>query len=442
MIGTNILRASLLVALCSVSFASWSADALPSPGAELYAKMCAACHDHPKDRIPAREAIAKKTPEEIVVALTRGSMRVQSGGLNLNEQNALAEYLTGRAPSDAVLATPETNLCAAKQPLQPPSDVKGQWNGWGRDLDNSRYQPNPGLTAADLPKLKLKWAFGYRGSSVYGQPTVVGGRVYVTSVTGRVYALDAKTGCVYWTYDAKAPVRTAASIATVTGAGAVERQLIFFGDDTAFVYALDAADGKLIWSKRLDNHVVARISGAPVFYNQRLYVPVSSLEELAAMVPGYECCKFRGSVAALAAKDGSVIWQTYTIDKLAQPSRKSKTGVQLYGPAGAAVWSAPTIDPKRNRLYVGVGNSYTDETAPRANSITAFDLDSGKIVWSNQLAARDNYIVGCDTPPAGVCELGKACPNGPPYCPAPVGPISISVRRQFCARWLPVTNCC
>jgi polyvinyl alcohol dehydrogenase (cytochrome) len=419
----DVLRGLALVSLCLAVPVALAADPPPPPGAALYTQLCAACHDHPKDRIPARETLAKRTPEEVVMALTTGSMRVQAGGLNHNEQAALATFITGRAPSDTAATPAEKNVCKSNPPLSLPAGTASEWNGWGRDLDNSRFQPQPGLTAADLPKLKLKWAFGYHGSSIYGQPTVVGGRVYVTSVSGRIYSLDAATGCTYWTYDARGPSRTAISVAAVSGAsGAAARQLVFFGDDSANVYALDAASGKLVWRKRLDPHPSARISGAPVFHNQRLYVPVSSLEELAAVTPGYECCKFRGSVAALQASDGKALWQTYTIDKPASPSRKAKDGTQLYGPAGVAVWSAPTLDPKRNRLYVGTGNSYTDETAPRANSILAFDMDTGRVVWANQIRGKDNYIVGCEVAPAGPCEEGRACPAGPANCPSPVGP--------------------
>jgi polyvinyl alcohol dehydrogenase (cytochrome) len=422
---SGVLAMPLFMAMAG-STVSRGAETPPPPGAELYAQLCASCHDHPKDRIPSRETLAKRTPEEVVMALTSGSMRVQAGGLNLNQQNALATFITGRAPSEASARAPEKNLCkpGVAAAAAAASRNQEQWNGWGRDLENSRFQPKPGLTAADLPRLKLQWAFGYRGSSIYGQPTVVEGKVYVTSVTGRVYALDAATGCTHWTYDAKGPSRTAVTVSHVTGApgAGASQQVVFVGDDTATVYALKASDGSVVWQQRLDEHAAARISGAPVFHDQRLYVPVSSLEELSAVTPGYECCTFRGSVAALEAGTGRVLWQTYTIDKVAQPTRKARDGTQLRGPAGVAVWSAPTIDPARNQLYVGTGNSYTDETAPRANAILAMNLATGRIVWENQVAAADNYIVGCDIAPSGPCEVGKACPAGPPNCPNPVGP--------------------
>ena len=405
-----VSRALVVAALLMGSGAAWSADeADTSPGGKLYAQHCASCHDHPKDRIPAREIIAKRTPEEVVQALTAGLMRTQAGGLTMNERDAVATFVTGRAPGPAIAAAPEKNLC---QGSNAPTLAGPQWNGWGRDLDNSRFQPQPGLSAADLPRLKVKWAFGYRGSSIYGQPTVVGGRVYVSSASGRVYSLDARTGCTHWTYDAPASARPAMSVAALPGA-APAKLAVFFGDDSAHVYALDAANGTLLWKKKLDEHPSARISGAPVFHAGRLYVPVSSLEELPANTPNYECCKFRGSVAALDASSGRLLWQTYTIDQPARPYRKTKGGTQLYGPAGGAVWSAPTIDPKRNVLYIGTGNSYTDVPAPRIDSILSLDLDTGRIAWQNQLTASDNWIIGC---PATTADPGN--------CPANVGPDS------------------
>ncbi len=398
-----------LLLLSPLSVAADNDQPPPIDGAKLYGEFCGACHDHPKDRIPAREVIAKRSPDEVMQALTGGSMRVQSSGLNNNERLAVATFLTGKPPTGKLAPTPEKNLCARATPATLGSG--SQWNGWGRDLDNSRYQPEPGLVASDVPRLKLKWAYGYRSTLIYGQPTVVGGRVYVTSASGRVYSLDAKSGCTHWTFDAQAPSRTAITVAQIPGTPS-SRLAVVFGDDSATLYALDATTGKLFWKRRLDEHPDARISGAPVYHGQRLYVPVSSLEELSAAVPRYECCKFRGSVAALDAGDGKVIWQTYTIDEKAKPYRKAKDGTQLYGPAGAAVWSAPTLDPKRNLLYIGTGNSYTDRPAPRTDSILALDMASGAIRWVNQLLANDNYIVGCDT----------ASTAGQGNCPETLGP--------------------
>ena len=114
------------------------------------------------------------------------------------------------------------------------------WNGWGNDLANTRYQPKPGLAAADVPKLKLKWAFAFEGDTVRSaQPVVVGNRVFTGSASGAVYSLDAETGCSYWKYSAGAMVRNAISIGQAGG-----KTIAYFGDIRANVHALDVADGR------------------------------------------------------------------------------------------------------------------------------------------------------------------------------------------------------
>lgn len=391
---------------------AWGAgsDGPPSaPGSKLYDQFCGSCHDHPQDRIPGRDVIGRRSPEEVMQALTNGPMRTQAAGLNMNDRVAVATFVTGQAPTGRMAVGPEGNACQAHGGAA--IRAASSWNGWGGDLENSRYQPAPGLSAADVPHLKVKWAFGYRATYIYGQPTVVDGRVYVTSSSGRVYALDAKSGCTYWTFDAAAAVRTAVSIIRIQDPSGV-RLTAVFGDDSATVYALDADSGRPVWTQKLDQHPDARITGAPVFYNQRLYVPVSSLEELSAPSLHYECCKFRGSVAALEVHQGKLIWQTYIVDQKPKPYRKTQNGTQLYGPAGGSVWSAPTLDPKRSLLYVGTGNSYTDIPAPRTDSILALEMRTGAVRWVNQLRPKDNYIVGCDAPDTA----GKG------NCPLTLGP--------------------
>lgn len=130
--GAVLLRGLAVLSLLWASRASLAAEPPPPPGAALYAQNCAACHDHPKDRIPPKETLARRTPEEVVMALTSGSMRVQAGGLNHNDQVALATYLTGRAPADNPVAPPEKNLCANGARFEPPASPVGQWNGWGK----------------------------------------------------------------------------------------------------------------------------------------------------------------------------------------------------------------------------------------------------------------------------------------------------------------------
>src|SRR5580704_6281184 len=184
-----------------------------------------------------------------------------------------------------------------------PKAGSSSWNGWSTDNQNTRFQSAKaaGLTAEQVPQLQLKWAFGFPDTvTAYGQPTVVGGRVFTGSNDGTVYALDARSGCLYWTYQAKAMVRNA----VVVGPGA----RAYFGDLESNVYAVDANTGTLIWQKKVDRQPYTRITGTMKLYDGRLYVPIASQEENAGAVPSYSCCTFRGNLVVVNTSDGSVVW--------------------------------------------------------------------------------------------------------------------------------------
>ena len=279
---------------------------------------------------------------------------------------------------------------------------------------NTRFQPAPaaGLSPERVTGLKLKWAFGFPGvTAVHSQPTVAGGRVFVGVDTGYVYALDAASGCVYWSFQAPAGVRGAVSIAPVKGPrGALYGA--FFGDLKTNVYGVNAATGALLWKVQVDDHPIARITGAPVVQGDRLYVPVSSREESVASSLNYPCCTFRGSVVALDTATGRRIWKTHTIAQAPKRTKKNSQGTQLWAPAGAAIWSPPTIDLKRRALYVGTGNGYTEPAPETTDAILALDMGSGKILWVMQDTEDDAWLARCS--PSGPSEN---CPQsaGPDY---------------------------
>jgi len=375
-------------------------------GLIAYETRCAPCHDNPQERVPTRVQLEARTPEEVIAALTTGVMRPNAEGLTPDQIVAVAQYVTAKDLGTGSAASPEQNLCG-KNAFVPGADGTG-WNGWGRDSDNSRFQPKPGLAAADVPKLELAWAYAYRGTRTYGQPTIVGNRLFATSATGRVYALDPRTGCTHWTFDAPAGVRTAISVAKIASGGK-QRYAAFFGDERAVIYAVDAADGALIWKTKVDTHPSARSTGAPAFHAGRLYVPLASVEEGVGKSITYPCCTFRGSIVALDARTGERVWKSYTIEEAPKPYRTNAAGLQLFGPAGGAIWSAPTVDAQRGVLYVGVGNSYTGVSSRSTNSIIAMDLATGAKRWVTQTVADDNFLVMCE-------------PSAPNNCPAPVGP--------------------
>ena len=287
-----------------------------------------------------------------------------------------------------------TNCANGSDGFPQPLDGPG-WNGWGADIKNSRFQPAAmaGLTPDQVPRLQLKWAFGFPGASAANaQPTVVGGLLFVGGGDRKVYALDARSGCTRWTFATEAVVRAAISVGPISGS---DQYAAFFGDVRGNAYAVNATSGAPIWKTKVEDHPAARILGAPTLYAGVLYVPVSSFEEATGSQPTYQCCTFRGSVVALDSATGSRKWKAYTIPETPSPTIRNAVGTQLYGPSGAAVWSAPTIDVQRHAVYVATGNSYSNPAAETSDAIVAFDLMTGQMLWHRQATAKDSYVVAC-----------------------------------------------
>lgn len=386
---------SLLMILAAVS---WTADARGKQpqkldGAALYQKRCAVCHGA-GTRAPAVDELRQLSRNSILQALETGMMKAEGAGLTPQERMAIARFLSSTKVEPTTL---HAGFCSLRRK---PSLNDPGWAGWGVDSSNSRYEPAKvaGLSAGNVARLKLKWAFGFPGASAsYGQPTVFGGRVYEGSEDGTVYSLDAKTGCVYWAFKATGTVKTAA----VAGFGG---RVVFFGDVNGDVYAVNTANGKPLWRAHPEAHPVSRITGSPVFSHGRLYVPISSGEEGAAIDPKYRCCTFRGSVVALNGKTGAKIWQTYTIpDTPRATGRRNSAGTPMWGPSGGAVWSSPTLDPAHHMIYVATGNSYSDPPDPHTDAILALDMNNGKMLWSRQLMPNDVWNIACVAPDKSNC---------------------------------------
>ena len=303
--------------------------------------------------------------------------------------------LAAHAQQQAPPASTDISKCA-HNPDGFPQRLDGpRWNGWGVDINNSRFQPATmaGLTPKQVPRLQLKWAFGFPdASAANAQPTIVGGLLFVGGGDRKVYALDAKSGCIRWTFATEAVVRTAISVGPIAG---TDQFAAFFGDVGASAYAVNATTGALMWKTKVEDHPAARIVGAPTLYSGVLYVPVSSFEEATGSEPTYPCCTFRGSVVALDSATGRQIWKAYTIAEAPRPTNRNAVGTQLYGPAGAAVWSAPTIDVQRHAVYVATGNSYSNPPAETSDAILAFDLATGRMLWHRQATAKDSVNVAC-----------------------------------------------
>jgi polyvinyl alcohol dehydrogenase (cytochrome) len=304
--------------------------------------------------------------------------------------------------SRCLTALVATGLAHASTCSGPPPGSSGPaWNGWA-DAANTRFQnaKAAGLTSQTTPKLKLKWAFGFPGvTTAEGTPTIFGGRVFVGDANGVIYSLDAHSGCTYWTFMTVAGVRASP---VVDSAG----KSVYVGDLKGNVYAIDAATGRQIWKTRADEHPMAVITGSPKLEAGRLYVPVSGRDEsIASTNPAYECCTFRGSVVALDAASGKKIWEAYTVRDEPKTTGQNAKGTKTWGPSGAVPWSSPIIDLQRKAVYVGTGVNYSKPATDTSDAIVAFDMDSGRLLWSRQFTTGDTYNFACGAQDKTNCPL-------------------------------------
>ncbi|HUE43750.1 MAG TPA: PQQ-binding-like beta-propeller repeat protein [Candidatus Sulfotelmatobacter sp.] len=365
-------------------------------GEAVYREYCGSCHDHAGPRIPPRSALQALSAARILRTLDAGVMMRIAYGLQRNQREAVANYL-GKANDDT--APPATAFCSDRK-FSLSDGSRSSWTGWSPSPSNDRFQPAglAALTVEQVRNLKLKWAFGFAGDiTAYAAPTIQNGVLFVGSAGGVVHAMNAKTGCLYWTFQADGPVRAATAIAPNESGHA-----ILFADQIGSFYALDAADGRLLWKRRIDSHEATRLTGSAAVHDGVVFVPAASWEETRSGNPKYPCCTFRGSLSALRVRDGSVLWKTYTID----PPKKTgvnKEGAPRFGPSGAGIWSAPTVDTKRGVIYVATGDNYTEPTTKTSDAVMALDLKTGKIIWTQQVTAGDFHS-------------GGACPDDDSKC--------------------------
>jgi polyvinyl alcohol dehydrogenase (cytochrome) len=406
----RLATSTLIMTLCAAPLLAQAPD-----GAAVFQKTCATCHAQPgpENRAPNREALALFAPESILTSLTTGNMYRQAQDLSDPEKRAVAEFVAGRTFGSPT-PLPTVGRCSSAAPPMTDPGKGSNWNGWGGNVTNTRFVPadKGGLTAPLVPRLKLKWAFGFPGvTAARSQPAVVGGRLFVASESGDVFSLDAKTGCTYWAFHAQSGIRTAVSVGQYKGASG-SAYAIYFTDGAATAYGVDANSGKQIWARKADDHPQARATGSPTYFNGRVYVPMAGLnEEAQGGRLTYECCTFRGSVTALDASTGAVVWKTYTIAEEPKKRGVTKEGVQTWGPSGGGIWAAPTIDARRRVLYISTGNGYSDPQTPTTDAVMAMDLDTGKVKWVAQPVPNDVWMMGCK-------------PENPdnPRCPAKQGP--------------------
>lgn len=358
----------------------------------VFRTQCAVCHEVSNTpRVPPLAALREMTSRSILRALESGSMREQGARLGRSERVAVANWLGRKV---AVASTTESLANRCRDAASPGNTAS--WKSWGGGLSNARFQEarDAGVTGADVPRLKLKWAFGMPdSSSLRSQPAVHAGRLFAGGQDGTVFALDAATGCTHWATQLSGSVRSGISIGE-----AGSRSVVLVGDSAAILYALDASSGAVVWQAKVDEHPATGVTGTPVYFDGRVYVPVASGEEGRAIIPGYVCCTFRGSLLALDAATGRQVWKTYTIAEAPQPRKPTKRGAKVMGPSGAAIWTTPTIDAARRVVYVTTGDNYSDPATATSDAVLAVSMDTGRILWSKQFTAGDAYNSSCPLP--------------------------------------------
>ena len=326
----------------------------------------------------------------ILSVLDFGVMMTVAYPMSRTEREAVAAYVGTSAPA---VSFPASAYCANRRATV--SDKpKSAWNGWSAGSNNARYQSAEaaGLGIDQVRGLELKWAFGFDGDvTAFAQPTIIDGQVFVGSAGGVIHALRAEDGCLQWTFQANGPVRSSI-VAVPMGT----MHSLLFGDQTGWFYSVEAESGTLLWKKKIEEHDAARLTGAPVAYNGTVFVPVASWEETRSLDPAYACCTFRGSVVALRIGDGRLVWKSQLVPE-PKPTGKTKRGTPQYGPSGAGVWAAPTLDARRGVLYVATGDNYSSPTTSLSDAIVALEIATGRVVWSRQTTPGDAYNSSCGT---------------------------------------------
>ena len=387
---TRLLPGLILMITCMAGATAGAAEsgAKRPDGAQTWAKFCAACHDQAAPRIPPRDALTRLSPQRIMRTLDFGLMMSVAYPMRREEREAVAAYI-GRGKDD--IAPPASALCKPDTRIMSRAS-KAAWTGWGPAADNARFQDAAaaGLDGSRIGNLKLKWSFGFPGDVIaFAAPTVLRGTLFVGSAGGMVQALDARTGCIHWSYQAAGPVRNPPTVTQDAG-----RTLLLFTDQVGGVYSLDAATGRQVWKTRVETHEATRLTGAIAVHDGLAFVPAASWEESRAVDPAYPCCTFRGSLSALHVHDGKVAWKAWMVPEPRQ-THVTTAGTKRYGPSGVGLWSAPAVDASRGLVYVGTGNDYTHPNTPLSDAVVAIEMKTGHIAWSRQISPKDVFNAQC-----------------------------------------------
>jgi polyvinyl alcohol dehydrogenase (cytochrome) len=315
----------------------------------------------------------------------------------------------------------------AGAPAQAPND-DGQWSGWGGNLYNNRWAPNTDINSTTVGNLLQNCKFDYP-LGVSATPVVLNRTVYYPTANGSFYALDYGTCKYLWEvnvaaiiFDFAVPTAIQANntIPASRTSPQIDGNVLFFATQAhALLVALDLHTGALLATIQVNAHPLAIVTMSPTVYDGKIFVGTSSDEESATLDPSYPCCNFIGNFAAYAfdpaAKKFTQVWEVNTL-----PAGEGWSGVGVWG-------SQPSIDPVRNQVFIGTGNTYVypiayehcvNETAGCLpddvwqESIIALDIPTGKVNWRRTISPLDGWVMVCGNA-GSATSLSPLCPAGP-----------------------------
>jgi polyvinyl alcohol dehydrogenase (cytochrome) len=359
-------------------------------GRVVFANTCKACHGNPAfPKAPALEALANVQPRHILNTLDNGKMRQQAKALSEQQREAVAQYVTHKLLKVTVMPKEAYTTFSFKG-----GNKLYDCSGWGGNLVGTNYRTaaQAGITRDNIDSLTLKWAFAFPDASeMRSKPAVAGDWLIIgNSQSGDVYALNRLTGKLGWHVTASNGIRSGIVVARQGNS-----YIAYFADGGSFVYAVDVRKGKILWSTKAGVGNLAMNTGTLAVYGGKVFVPLSSLEVVAAADSNYNCCSTSGAVRALDSKTGKLLWYHRVVPAKATARADKRNGKPFFGPSGAPVWSSPTIDPKRNLLYIGTGENYSLPTTNTSDAIQAINMSTGKVVWNFQATEGDAWNIAC-----------------------------------------------
>jgi len=396
----------MLAFASTIILAAAAAASADHPGKAVYEQYCAACHNMPATRAPALSALQQMSAQTLRFTLTEGIMRQQGSAVPREQFEQLIGYLAAADTAGdwvaAMMCKPDQRSVDLNQPIA--------MSMYGTDPRNSRRltAQQAGLSSKDLGNLELAWAIAFpKTAGLRSSAAIIGTTMfYSPTPTGKVLALDTRSACVKWAYDAGVPLRSSLSYGELGGTG---RMALVFGDARGNVHTVDAKTGTQIWKAEARHDTFGGITGAPVLVGNRIIVPISSSGVGRGADPKYECCEGHGAVVALDATDGHKLWTAHTMEDAKYTGKVSSTGVKQRGPSGAPIWSTPSVDIKRGLVYSGTGQATSLPATNTSDAVLALDLATGELKWSFQALARDVWHLGCQF------DQSKSNPN----CPSP-----------------------